>query len=253
MDAALYLAHGGTIKRGQDRHQPSSTAANTSPKNSPHSSSLKTQTARFQISPSSSRLRADRRLAIVGNRARGPARFYDVNDVDNPAFDVLREARQINMIHIRFDGSWFGNETPLYSLPGKRRAPFREAPVYDAEAFWRQWDNYSVSLSLGQECETRFGIVRTITFPTNKNPDGMLTPDDDYGDGLADQLKGIGPTEKPPIVEKTSLHDMKRLFAASNRCSINAAMKITIFGLFESTKALHQTRRLGTLSIDCNV
>ncbi|KXH35571.1 hypothetical protein CSAL01_05777 [Colletotrichum salicis] len=65
------------------------------------------------------------------------ARCYDVNDMDNPVFDVLREARQINMVHIRFDGPWFVNEAPLYSLPGKRRAPFGEAPIYDAEAFWR--------------------------------------------------------------------------------------------------------------------
>ncbi|KAK1537791.1 hypothetical protein CPAR01_07904 [Colletotrichum paranaense] len=68
------------------------------------------------------------------------ARCFDVNDMDNPVFDVLREAKQINMVHVRFDGPWFVNEAPLYSLPGTRRARFGEDPIYDAEAFWRQWD-----------------------------------------------------------------------------------------------------------------
>ncbi|KXH26212.1 hypothetical protein CSIM01_03590 [Colletotrichum simmondsii] len=68
------------------------------------------------------------------------ARCFDVNDMDNPVFDVLREAKQINMVHIRFDGPWFVNEAPLYSLPGTRRARFGEDPIYDAESFWRQWD-----------------------------------------------------------------------------------------------------------------
>ncbi|KAK1461861.1 hypothetical protein CCUS01_01451 [Colletotrichum cuscutae] len=68
------------------------------------------------------------------------ARCFDVNDMDNPVFDVLREAQQINVVHVRFDGPWFVNEAPLYSLPGTRRARFGEDPIYDAEAFWRQWD-----------------------------------------------------------------------------------------------------------------
>ncbi|KAK1724219.1 uncharacterized protein BDZ83DRAFT_752869 [Colletotrichum acutatum] len=65
---------------------------------------------------------------------------FDVNDMENPVFDVLREAKQINMVHVRFDGPWFVNEAPLYSLPGTRRARFGEDPIYDAEAFWRKWD-----------------------------------------------------------------------------------------------------------------
>ncbi|KAF4779534.1 hypothetical protein HER10_EVM0004775 [Colletotrichum scovillei] len=67
-------------------------------------------------------------------------RCFDVNDMDNPVFDVLREAKQINVVNIRFEGPWFVNDAPLYSLPEKQRAPFGEDPIYDAEAFWRQWD-----------------------------------------------------------------------------------------------------------------
>lgn len=232
----------------------------------------------------------DSKTSFHFNERIDKARCFDVNDMDNPVFDVLREAKQINMVRIRFEGPWFVNEAPLYSLPGTRRAPFGEDPIYDAEAFWRQWDvpflchwakARDVARLLGSfqkieklaihfndwgrdhrrdgkkywhaiplytsmkdsklrnpvrvwrllldcflhgdgdamnllnlsysECETRFGI---IAFPTKKNPEGGLTLDDDHGDGLADQLKGVGPIEKPATLEETTHQRMNRLFAA---------------------------------------
>ncbi|OHF01833.1 hypothetical protein CORC01_03024 [Colletotrichum orchidophilum] len=70
-----------------------------------------------------------------------PVHSFDINNMDNPVFDVLREARQINEIHIHFNGPVFADE-PLhhYQLRGRSVARFGNKPIHDVKGFWKQCD-----------------------------------------------------------------------------------------------------------------